>query len=66
MIRDSDRCIGGVDGQTGTDTADYSDATNGVNVNLQIGLANDGIGGTDKLIAVENILGDGDINDKTR
>lgn len=46
-----------LDGQTGTDTADYSDTTAGVNVNLQTGLANDGTGGTDKLIAVENILG---------
>ncbi|QAU35555.1 M10 family metallopeptidase C-terminal domain-containing protein [Janthinobacterium sp. 17J80-10] len=47
-----------LDGGAGTDVADYRDVVAAVNVNLGTGItANDGEGGTDTLIAIENIIG---------
>lgn len=44
-------------GGAGTDTVDYSTATGGVFVNLPRGQAQDGSGGIDTLIGIENIRG---------
>ena len=48
-----DRLIGGL----GTDTADYSDASSGVTINLENGEGLDGDGGVDTLISIENLIG---------
>ena len=48
-----DRLIGGL----GTDTADYSDASSGVTINLENGEGLDGEGGVDTLISIENLVG---------
>ena len=58
----NDTLVGGtgndtLDGGTGTDTADYSAATSGVNANLQTGIAQDGQGGVDTLIEIDNLIG---------
>ncbi len=57
-----DQLIGGagndmLDGGTGTDTAVYFTAPAGVTVNLALGTASDGQGGTDTLISIENAQG---------
>ena len=39
------------------DTADYSNSPTGVNVNLTLGTASDGFGGTDTLIGIEAVNG---------
>ncbi|NJC39803.1 Ca2+-binding RTX toxin-like protein [Brevundimonas alba] len=44
-------------GGAGTDTADYSAASSGVTVRLNTGTVNDGEGGVDTLVSVENIVG---------
>lgn len=49
----NDTLNGGAD----TDTADYSAAAAGVTANLAAGTANDGMGGADTLIGIENING---------
>ncbi len=61
---DGDDRLGGsagsdaLDGGDGTDWADYLRATAGITVNLSIGAASDdGDGGQDKLISVENVRG---------
>ncbi|WP_284736141.1 calcium-binding protein, partial [Dongia deserti] len=41
----------------GFDTADYSTSTNPVKVDLIAGTASDGLGGTDKLISIEGVIG---------
>jgi Ca2+-binding RTX toxin-like protein len=47
-----------LNGGSGRDTADYSDAATGVTVNLALGLAlNDGDGGIDVLVSIENVTG---------
>lgn len=48
-----------IDGGLGTDRVSYvtSTSVNGVFVNLQLGLATDGLGGNDQLISIENIKG---------
>ena len=49
-----------LDGEGGTDTADYSSAAAGINVNMGLAsgqVIDDGDGGTDTLISVENITG---------
>ncbi|QAU35560.1 nidogen-like domain-containing protein [Janthinobacterium sp. 17J80-10] len=47
-----------LDGGAGTDVADYRDVVAAINVNLGTGVtANDGEGGSDTLIAIENIIG---------
>ncbi|GAA0640684.1 beta strand repeat-containing protein [Brevundimonas lenta] len=52
----SDTLNGGSD----SDTADYSGATSGVTANLTAGTAvNDGQGGSDTLISIENLIGSG-------
>ncbi|MBX9925427.1 MAG: FG-GAP-like repeat-containing protein, partial [Hyphomicrobiaceae bacterium] len=58
----NDRLIGGagndvLDGGDGTDTADYGSATQAVDVNLATGRALDGLGGTDTLRSIENVVG---------
>jgi len=49
----NDTLNGGAD----TDTATYWDATTGVVTNLGTGTSTDGLGGTDTLTAVENVVG---------
>jgi Ca2+-binding RTX toxin-like protein len=49
-------------GGAGIDTADYSDATSGIVARLSTGVVNDGEGGTDLIISIENVNG-GDFND---
>jgi Ca2+-binding RTX toxin-like protein len=51
-----------IDGGSGFDRADYRTATNGVTVNLQTGIALDGLGGTDALYNMEGVAGS-DFND---
>ncbi len=46
-----------LDGGDGVDTADYSVSSAGVTVDLGTGLASDGLGGTDTLISIENVVG---------
>jgi Ca2+-binding RTX toxin-like protein len=46
-----------LDGGAGNDTASYALCTNSVTVNLSTGTANDGMGGTDTLSNIENVLG---------
>ncbi|KQW82959.1 calcium-binding protein [Brevundimonas sp. Root1279] len=47
-----------LDGRAGQDTADYSRAASGVNVDLSVGLAlSDGDGDADVLISIENLVG---------
>ncbi|MEO3472848.1 calcium-binding protein [Roseomonas sp. CAU 1739] len=46
-----------LDGRDGFDIADYSQATGAVSVNLAIGRAQDGEGGTDTLTSIEEIWG---------
>jgi hypothetical protein len=43
--------------QDGEDTADYSASTGAINANLDTGLVEDGLGGTDVLISIEKIVG---------
>ncbi|MEO1641868.1 MAG: calcium-binding protein [Pseudomonadota bacterium] len=57
-----DTLIGGagddeLNGQAGNDTADYSGSTGAIDVDLTIGTADDGMGGTDTLIGIEAIIG---------
>lgn len=52
----NDTLDGGANGPF-VDTADYSNSTAGVNVNLAIGQASDGLGGTDTLIGIEGVNG---------
>jgi len=47
-----------LDGGGGIDTADYSGSP-GVDADLDAGMADDGLGGTDTLIGVENLIGGG-------
>ncbi len=49
----NDTLIGGAD----VDTADYSASTASVIVNLDTGTATDGLGGTDTLSGIENVIG---------
>ncbi|EWY35780.1 hypothetical protein N825_34355 [Skermanella stibiiresistens SB22] len=51
-----DTLNGGTDGQFG-DTVGFSSAISGVIVNLALGTANDGEGGTDTLIGIEHVDG---------
>ena len=51
----SDTLDGGSD--TKGDWVNYQSATSGVTVNLQSGTANDGLGGTDILLNLENVIG---------
>jgi hypothetical protein len=44
-------------GGTGIDTASYAASKGGVTVNLVTGTANDGMGGTDSLSEIENVIG---------
>jgi Ca2+-binding RTX toxin-like protein len=58
----NDLLVGGegndtLNGGAGTDTADYASSSDGVTVNLATGTANDGLGGTDTLIGIENVKG---------
>ncbi len=46
-------------GSYGTDTVSYADASSGVIVNLAAEIAADGDGGTDTVIAIENVIGSG-------
>lgn len=46
-----------IDGEVGIDTADYSAEGQGVTVNLSLGTATDGSGGTDTLSSIENVIG---------
>lgn len=46
-----------LDGEAGVDTVDYSDEDAKVTVNLSLGTAFDGSGGTDTLSSIENIIG---------
>jgi Ca2+-binding RTX toxin-like protein len=46
-----------IDGGGGSDTASYASGTGEVFVNLTSGFADDGMGGTDTLINIENFLG---------
>ncbi len=46
-----------LDGGLGGDYAEYTSATAGVTVNLTTGIAQDGLGGTDRLISIENVIG---------
>lgn len=46
-----------LDGRAGTDVADYGQAGSAVSVNLSIGRAQDGEGGTDTLVGIEDIWG---------
>ncbi len=46
-----------IDGGAGRDRVSYSTSSDGVFVNLQNGTANDGFGGTDTLIGIEDIRG---------
>jgi Ca2+-binding RTX toxin-like protein len=48
-----------LDGGAGVDIVDYSLAPAGVFVNLLTGVANDGSGGSDSLVAIENVNGSG-------
>jgi uncharacterized delta-60 repeat protein len=52
-----------IDGKGGTDRADYSSSTGGVNVDLASGIAQDGWGGTDTLLNIENVRGSRDFDD---
>ncbi|KQW79799.1 beta strand repeat-containing protein [Brevundimonas sp. Root1279] len=49
----NDTLLGGV----GVDTVDYGAAMTGVTVRLDLNFAQDGLGGTDTLVAVENVYG---------
>ncbi|WP_439472442.1 beta strand repeat-containing protein [Brevundimonas sp.] len=49
-------------GGAGIDTADYSDSTSGIVARLSTGVINDGEGGTDFVVSIENVVG-GDFND---
>lgn len=46
-----------LDGGAGVDYARFNEATAGANINLAAGTATDGLGGTDSLVAIENIGG---------
>ncbi|MBG9389182.1 calcium-binding protein [Caenimonas aquaedulcis] len=46
-----------LDGNGGIDRADYGSSTAGTNVNLTTGVAQDGLGGTDTLLDIENVRG---------
>lgn len=48
-----------LDGGAGTDTANYSGAPTGINVNLLAGGGSNGFGGTDAFTSIENITGSG-------
>ncbi|MEJ6020725.1 calcium-binding protein [Ramlibacter sp. PS4R-6] len=52
-----------MDGKGGTDRADYFTSTVGVIVNLGTGSAQDGWGGTDTLLNIEQVRGSRDAND---
>lgn len=58
----NDILIGGtgndtLDGGLGSDTADYSAATGAIHIDMGGGIFNDGMGGTDTLIAIETVIG---------
>ncbi|UWQ19641.1 hypothetical protein [Jannaschia sp. M317] len=46
-----------IDGGVGTDVARYRDDARGINANLVAGTVEDGSGGTDQLISIENLHG---------
>lgn len=46
-----------LDGESGSDSVDYSGEGSGVTVNLSLGTATDGSGGTDTLSSIEKIIG---------
>jgi Ca2+-binding RTX toxin-like protein len=46
-----------LDGRAGNDVADYGQAANAVSVNLLTGRAEDGEGGTDTLVSIEEVWG---------
>ncbi len=46
-----------IDGGANFDNVSYWSSTSGVSVNLVTGVADDGMGGTDTLISVENVIG---------
>ncbi len=46
-----------LDGGADIDTVNFSDTATGIIVNLATGTASDGLGGTDTLVSIENILG---------
>ncbi|MBW6396324.1 hypothetical protein KPL78_00625 [Roseomonas sp. HJA6] len=46
-----------LNGGLGGDYAEYSSATTGATVDLTTGIAQDGLGGTDRLISIENAIG---------
>lgn len=46
-----------LDGGTGTNTANYAVSNGPVNVNLSLGTAADGFGGTDTLVIIQNVVG---------
>ena len=46
-----------IDGLEGNDTASYVSVTAAINVDLTTGIADDGQGGTDTLINIENVMG---------
>ncbi|PWS36796.1 hypothetical protein DFH01_16845 [Falsiroseomonas bella] len=46
-----------LDGGDGIDTAEYSNAGSGVDVDLAAGTAQDGEGGQDTLVSIENVVG---------
>jgi uncharacterized delta-60 repeat protein len=46
-----------IDGGSGADWVQYQSATSSVNVNLALGTALDGLGGTDTLISIEAVTG---------
>jgi Ca2+-binding RTX toxin-like protein len=54
-----------IDGGGGSDTASYASSTGEVFFNLPTGFADDGMGGTDTLVNIENFLG-GAFNDFAR
>jgi len=54
-----------IDGGGGSDTASYASSTGEVFFNLPTGFADDGMGGSDTLISIENFLG-GAFNDFAR
>ena len=60
----NDMLVGGagsdsLDGGAGIDTVDYATSTAGVVASLATGTADDGMGGTDTILGVENLIGSG-------
>lgn len=64
---DNDTLVGGngndqLFGGDGADMADYRSAATGITARLDVGVANDGLGGTDTLVDIEDLWGS-DFND---